>query len=146
MDHILIDTDVILDFFFDRKPFSNDASEMLSLCEKGLLKGFVTPVIISNIYYLLRKTAKHEKVIYSLKMLMNIIDISVIDKDTILKALNSEFKDFEDALQNFSAQKESEIKVIITRNTKDFKSSNLAIMTPEVYLKTLNNESQSPRI
>lgn len=138
MDHILIDTDVILDFFFDRKPFSDDASEILNLCEKGRLTGFVTPVIISNIYYLLRKTANHDKVIGSLKILINILDISIIDKDTIQNALNSGFKDFEDALQNFSAQKESQIKFIITRNLKDFKTSDLAIMTPETFLKTLS--------
>jgi len=137
MDCVLIDTDVILDFFFDRKPFSDDASEILSLCEKGELKGFVTPVIISNIYYLLRKTAKHEKVLQNLKLLLNILDISIIDRNTILNALNLEFNDFEDALQNFSAQSNTEIKIIITRNIKDFKTSQLAIITPDTYLKTL---------
>ena len=138
MENVLIDTDVILDFFFDRKPFSDDASQILNLCEKNKVKGFVTPVIVSNIYYLLKKTANHSNVITSLKTLMNIIDISNIDKDTILLALNSDFKDFEDALQNFSAQKDSQINIIITRNIKDFKSSKLSVMTPEIFLKTLN--------
>ncbi len=138
MENVLIDTDVILDFFFDRKPFSDDASQILNLCEKGQVKGFVTSVIISNIYYLLRKTANHRNVIDSLKILMNFIDICNIDKDTILSAMNSEFKDFEDALQNFSAQNDSRISIIITRNTKDFKLSELSVMTPEIFLKTLN--------
>ncbi len=137
MDKILIDTDVVLDFFFDRQPFSEGASQILSLCEKGELKGFVTPVMVSNVYYLLRKTARHEKVIENLKMLMNIIDISTINKETVLNALNSEFRDFEDALQNFSAQNEKEITVIVTRNIKDYKASNLSVMTPEIYLKTI---------
>ncbi len=136
MNRILIDTDVILDFFFDREPFSDDASKILSLCEKRELKGFITPVMISNIYYLLRKTAKHEKVIENLKMLLNIVDIAIINKQTVFEALNSEFKDFEDALQNFSAQNEKEIKIIITRNIKDYKTSKLSVMTPEIYLKT----------
>jgi len=138
MENVLIDTDVILDFFFDRKPFSDDASQILNLCEKGQVKGFVTSVIISNIYYLLRKTANHRNVIDSLKILMNFIDICNIDKDTILSAMNSDFKDFEDALQNFSAQNDSRISIIITRNTKDFKLSELSVMTPEIFLKTLN--------
>ena len=138
MENVLIDTDVILDFFFDRKPFSDDASQILNLCEKGQVKGFVTSVIISNIYYLLRKTANHRNVIDSLKILMNLIDICNIDKDTILSAMNSEFKDFEDALQNFSAQNDNRISIIITRNTKDFKLSELSVMTPELFLKTLN--------
>ncbi|AYD48735.1 PIN domain-containing protein [Arachidicoccus soli] len=136
MDRILIDIDVILDFFFDREPFSDDASKILSLCEKRELKGFITPVMISNIYYLLRKTAKHEKVIENLKMLLNIVDIAIINKQTVFDALISEFKDFEDALQNFSAQNEKEIKIIITRNIKDYKTSKLSVMTPEIYLKT----------
>lgn len=136
MDRILIDIDVILDFFFDREPFSDDASKILSLCEKRELKGFITPVMISNIYYLLRKTAKHEKVIENLKMLLNIVDIAIINKQTVFDALISEFKDFEDALQNFSAQNEKEIKIIITRNIKDYKTSKLSVITPEIYLKT----------
>lgn len=137
MDRILIDTDVILDFFFDREPFSDDASKILSLCEQGELKGFVTPVMISNIYYLLRKTARHEKVIENLKMLLTIVNVAMINKQTVLDALNSEFKDFEDALQNFSAQNEKEIKIIVTRNIKDYKTSKLSVMTPEIYLKAV---------
>lgn len=136
MDTVLIDTDVILDFFFDRKPFSEEASRLLSLCEKGEVKGFVTSIMLSNVYYLLRKTASHEKVIENLKILMNIIDVTTTNKKTVIEALNSEFKDFEDALQNFSAKNEKEIKVIITRNIKDYKWSTLSIMTPESYLKS----------
>ena len=137
MDKILIDTDVILDFFFDRKPFSDDASEILSLCEKGELQSFVTPVMLSNVYYLLRKTARHEKVIESLKILLGLVDVSIIDKSTVLEALHSGFRDFEDALQNFSAQNGTGIKVIVTRNIKDYKTSSLSVMTPETYLKTI---------
>lgn len=134
MDKVLIDTDVILDFLFDRKPFSEDTAQILSWCENGKIQGFVTSIMLSNIYYLLRKTAKHEKVIENLKMLLNIVDVITTNKDAVLDALHSEFKDFEDALQNFSAQKSNEIKVIITRNSKDYKTSNLAVMEPETYI------------
>ena len=134
MDKVLIDTDVIVDFLFDRKPFSEDAAQILSWCENGKIQGFVTSIMLSNIYYLLRKTAKHEKVIENLKMLLNIVDVITTNKDTVLDALHSEFKDFEDALQNFSAQNSNEIKVIITRNSKDYKTSNLAVMEPETYI------------
>ena len=58
-----------------------------------------------------------------------------MDKDVVLDALNSEFKDFEDALQNFSAAQNGKINIILTRNIKDFKKSDLAILTPETYLK-----------
>ncbi|MDO9039669.1 MAG: PIN domain-containing protein [Lutibacter sp.] len=139
MKHILIDTDVILDLFFDREPFSENAAKILSLCEKKDIIGFVTPVIISNVYYLLSQKAKQEKVIQKLKILITILEVLVIDKNAIIVALNSEFKDFEDALQNYSAELNGEIDIIITRNTKDYKKSQIGIMNPENFLKLAND-------
>jgi len=136
MKTVLIDTDIILDFFFDRKPFSDDAAKILSLCELNEIKGFVTPVIISNVYYLLRQTAKHEKVIEKLNLLLKFIDVLIMDKNIILKALDSDFRDFEDALQNYTAEESQIIEVILTRNFKDFRNSKLGILTPENYLKS----------
>ena len=136
MDKVLIDTDIILDFFFDRQPFSEYASKVFSLCELKVIQGYVTPVIYSNIYYLLRQTAKHEKVIEKLNQLLTITDVLIMDKDVIVMALNSKFQDFEDALQNYSAVKTGSIDVILTRNVKDFKNSELGVLTPENYLRT----------
>jgi predicted nucleic acid-binding protein len=134
MTHILIDTDVILDFFFDRKPYSENAAQVLSLCESKQITGYITPVILSNAYYLLRKNGQHNLAIEKLKSLISIIDILIIDKNSIMNALTSDFNDFEDALQNYAAEKNKEISLIITRNTKDFKNSSIGAMTPEDFL------------
>jgi len=141
MKNILIDTDVILDFFFDRKPHSDNSTIILNLCELGQLKGFITPVIISNTYYLLRRTARHEKVVEKLKQLLTITHVLQMDRQVIEKALNSEFKDFEDALQNFSAINHGKIEVIITRNVKDYKKSEIGVLTPESFVKLINAKS-----
>ena len=135
MNKILIDTDIILDFFFDREPFSENASKILSLCESKEITGHVTPVTISNVYYLLRQTAKHEKVIEKLTLLISFLEVLVVDKKVVLESLASNFKDFEDALQNYSAEQSNRIDVIITRNIKDYKNSCLSVMLPDNYLK-----------
>ena len=135
MDHVLIDTDVIMDFFFDREPFAEFAAEILNRCEEKKICGFTTPVIICNVYYLLRKTASHQIIVEKIKQLLSIIEIIEMNKDVVVEALNSEFKDFEDSLQNFSAIENGNINIILTRNIKDFKKSKLAILTPETYLK-----------
>jgi len=54
-----------------------------------------------------------------------------------MQALGSGFKDFEDALQNFSAEQSAEIDIIITRNTKDYRNSKLAVMVPDDFIKTI---------
>ena len=137
MSRVLLDTDVILDFFFDRQPFSEFAMQILSLCEANKLQGFVTPVICSNVYYLLRQTARQEKVIDKLKQLLLITDVLSMDQEVIKNALNSAFKDFEDALQNYAAVKHGGIDVILTRNLKDYKTSEIGVLTPETYIKTM---------
>lgn len=135
MDHILIDTEVILDFFFDREPFAEFATEVLNRCEEKKINGYTTAVIICNVYYLLRKTANHQLVIEKIKQLLNIIEITEMNKAVVVEALNSEFKDFEDALQNFTAVQNGKINIVLTRNVKDFKKSALDVMTSETYLK-----------
>ena len=135
MEKILLDADVLLDFFFDRKPFSDHSAKVLNLCEKKIIEGYTTPVIIANTYYMLRKESKHETVINRLNELLNIIDIVEMNRKVVIKALNSDFKDFEDALQNFSTVEYKNIEIILTRNIKDFKKSKLAILTPETYMK-----------
>ena len=129
---------VILDFFLDREPFSENAAKILSLCEKREITGFVTPVIVSNVYYLLSQKGKQEKVIKKLKILLSLLEILIIDKNSIMIALNSDFKDFEEALQNYAAVTNGEIDIIITRNTKDYRKSKLGIMNPEDFLKSIN--------
>jgi predicted nucleic acid-binding protein len=136
MDKILIDSDVILDSLLDRKPFSEHATQILSMCETGEISGFLTPVIYSNLYYLLRRIAKHEKVIEKLKQLMKITKVLNMDGQVVENALNSGFLDFEDALQNYSAINHNNIDLILTRNLKDYKISELGIFTPETYIKS----------
>ena len=137
MDKVLIDTDVILDFFFDRQPYAEYSAQVIGLCETNKIKGFVTPVICSNVYYLLRRTARHDKVIDNLKQLLGITDVLTMDKEVVTNALNSGFKDFEDSLQNFAAMKYGAIDVILTRNLKDFSKSNIGVLTPESYIKSI---------
>lgn len=137
MDKVLIDTDVILDFFFDRQPFAEYSTQVLGLCEINKIKGYVTPVIYSNVYYLLRQTARHDKVIDKLKQLLMITDVLIMDKEVVSNALNSGFNDFEDSLQNFAAMKHGEINVILTRNVKDYSKSEMGVLTPESYIKSI---------
>mgnify|MGYP001768748770 CR=1 FL=1 len=135
MDRVLIDSDVILDSLFDRKPFAEYSTIILGMCETGTISGFLTPLIYSNVYYLLRQTAKHEKVIEKLKQLLVITEVLHMDRKVIENALNSGFKDFKDSLQNYSAVNNGNIDLILTRNLKDYKNSELGVFTPETYLK-----------
>ncbi|RZL37677.1 MAG: PIN domain-containing protein, partial [Pedobacter sp.] len=112
MNNFLIDSDIILDSLLDRKPFSTHSSKVLSLCEEKKINGYVTALILANIYYLLRKVHSSQAILEVIKRLLTFIDVLVIDKAIILKSIDSEFSDFEDALQNFSAEHNGTITAI----------------------------------
>ena len=131
---VFIDTDVVLDFLTGRQPFAMNAAVIFTLSVKRKISAFISPLTFSNCYYVMRKVAKHEKVINKLTDLLDITDISSMNKQTIELALKSDFKDFEDALQNFSATHNDKIDVIITRNLKDFKKSNIPVMTASQFI------------
>jgi predicted nucleic acid-binding protein len=136
MKHVLIDTDVLLDTLLLREPFSQNAIQIIKECELGRLEGFITPVILANAYYIMRKHFQDDSVRLSLKRLLRIINVIQINKSEILQALNSDFKDFEVALQNYSAENSDVIDIILTRNIKDYKHSKLVVMTPELFLSS----------
>lgn len=143
MENVFIDTDVIVDFLTDRKPFSLESAKIFSLIDQKKIKGCVSSLSFSNLYYVLRKFGTHKKVISSLQELSELVDILKIDSDIVKSALASDFKDFEDSIQYFAAQEYKKVDFIITRNIKDYKDSSLPVMTPETFLVTFENTASS---
>lgn len=134
MNHVFVDTDIILDVLTDRKPFSREATALFSFIEEGKLKGYTTSLSFSNLYYVLRKYASHHKVISILEDLSDLLEILPVDETVVKAALRSKFRDYEDAIQCYSAQSNPNISAIITRNVKDYKTAELAVMAPDTLL------------
>jgi predicted nucleic acid-binding protein len=55
------------------------------------------------------------------------------------KGLASKFSDFEDSLQYYSALKK-DCNIIITRNVKDFRESDINVLTPDEYVNSLKTK------
>ena len=139
MTDLFIDTDVIIDFLIDRKPYSREAAIIFTLIEQKKLKGYASSLTFSNLYYVLRKLESHKKVISKLDSLSKILIILKVEEQTIRNALASGFPDFEDSIQYYCAIESKKIDSIITRNTKDYKNSEIPVMTPEDYLVTVSS-------
>ena len=139
---LFIDSDVVIDFFTDREPHANPASELFDLHEKGEVILHLSAVSISNIYYIVRRYLGHKKTLEVIEELIDITEIIGTTKKEILQALNSDFKDFEDSVQYASALTIKGMESIITRNVKDYRNSTIAVLTPLNYLK-MKKESES---
>jgi len=139
MTDIFIDTDVIIDFLIDREPHSREAAIIFTLIEQKKLKGYVSSLTFSNLYYVLRKIESHNKVIAKLDSISRLLTILKVDQQIIKFAIASGFPDFEDSIQYNCALDYKKIDVLITQNIKDYKGSQIHLMTPAVYLKMVSS-------
>jgi predicted nucleic acid-binding protein len=139
MTDIFIDTDVIIDFLIDREPHSREAAIIFTLIEQKKLKGYVSSLTFSNLYYVLRKIESHNKVIAKLDSISRLLTILKVDQQIIKHAIASGFPDFEDSIQYNCALEYKKIAVLITRNIKDYKGSQIPVMTPADYLKMVSS-------
>lgn len=59
MENVFIDTDVIVDFITGKKPFSLEAAGICSLIVQKKIKGYVSSLSFSNLYYVPGKFGMH---------------------------------------------------------------------------------------
>jgi len=136
MNRIFLDTNVILDLLGERVPFFDSIAKVATLADQKKLTIIVSPLSFTTIDYVLNKYESSEAVLNKLRKFKIICEVCEVNEEIIDKALNSNFKDFEDAVQYFTAL-QSNCSIIITRNGKDFKNSTIPIMTAEEYLSSI---------
>ena len=138
---IFVDSDIILDLIAQREPFYNYAAKLFTLIDQGKIKAHTSPLIFANLHYILRKHKSNSFALQSLRKLKTLLNILPIDSKVIEQALNSEFRDFEDAIQYFTAVNNG-IKVILTRNKTDYSKSKITVSTAEEFIKAWQIKSQ----
>ncbi|RRJ88496.1 type II toxin-antitoxin system VapC family toxin [Flavobacterium macacae] len=136
MNRIFLDTNVILDLLGERVPFFDYIAKVATLADQKKLAIIVSPLSFTTVDYVLNKYESSESVLNKLRKFKIICEVCEVNGETIDKALNSNFKDFEDAVQYFTAL-QSNCSMIITRNGKDFKHATIPIMTAEEYLSSI---------
>jgi predicted nucleic acid-binding protein len=136
MKNLYLDTNIVLDLLAERMPFYTEAAKLFSLADKKKLKLSISSLCLADAHYILsRQNPEIEvrKVLRKFKVLVNVLPLD--DKITDL-ALNSDFKDFEDAIQYFTALIYDQ-DLIITRNQPDFKESKIPVLTAGEFIKSI---------
>jgi predicted nucleic acid-binding protein len=133
-DKIFLDTDVALDHLADRQPFAEYAHRLFALAEKGEITLCLSALSFSNLYYILRKLVGHGEALALLGKLKQLVRVSAVGEAEIQSALANSFKDFEDAIQHFTAKAEGDVSAIITRNKADYAGSKIPVLSPDEFL------------
>jgi predicted nucleic acid-binding protein len=133
LENVFADTDVILDLLAKRQPHYDSAAILFSLADKEKIRIAVSSLSFSNLHYILSRTyssSESRRILNRFKVLVKVL---AVNEKVIELALTSRFNDFEDAIQYYTAI-ENNYLILLTRNIKDYKHAEIAVMTPEEYL------------
>ena len=137
MRKLFIDTNIVIDLLSRREPFYEESAILFSLADKKIIELNISSLTIANTSYTLLRQTNPQKTKEVLRKLRLIANVLPLDDKIVGLALNDDsFSDFEDGLQYFTAIENSQ-DLIITRNLKDFKASNLPVMTARQFLETM---------
>lgn len=134
MKNIFLDTNIIVDIIADRKPFSKYAIELFQKAENNEVQLFTSSHSIATTHYILKKHLEEKQLRAVLSNLLDYFTIIAVDVDILKKGLRSNHKDFEDSIQILCASTIEKIECIVTRNKKDFKTSEISAFTPDEFI------------
>ena len=132
-DKVFLDTDVILDLLTEREPHFEPAVKLFLKIQDKTISAYTSPVAIANIFYILNRHFDRKKAIQSLIKIKSLVKVINCGDRIIELALSSEFNDFEDSIQYYTAL-ENGLDILITRNVKDYKTANIIVSTPLEYI------------
>ncbi|MFO7754623.1 MAG: PIN domain-containing protein [Bacteroidales bacterium] len=134
MKKLLVDTNIIIDLLAKREEFYKPAAQLFSLADQKKVELYLCSLSFATAHYILSRQIAESKVREILRKLKVLVNVISLDSKVLDLALNSDFKDFEDAIQYYAAI-ESRIDIIITRNLKDFRKSDIPAMTGQEFLQ-----------
>ncbi len=132
--NVFIDTNVLIDLLSQREPHNQEALEIFRLMYDGKCIISVSSLTVVNAVYTLTNTYKLPKVLESVDQSTKQLNFIPASKEAIQKAFVSGFKDFEDAVQYFSALEAGNIDYIVTRDKTGFSQSTIPVITPTQFI------------
>ena len=134
---LLIDTNVIIDYFTNREQKSAGTDVLFEYIYSGKISAYIAAHTVPTIWYVLRKTLAPEELRNLLRALFSCFTVSPVGKNELLSALDrDDFSDFEDCVQDECASS-VHAQYIITRNKKDFAHSKIPALLPAEFIRLM---------
>jgi predicted nucleic acid-binding protein len=137
VEKVFVDSDIVLDLLSGREPHYKYAAELFSMADENSIKIYVSSLTFANVNYILSRQLTAGQARKMLLKFKTIINVLAVNDKIIELALASDFHDFEDAIQ-YNTAIENGISTLLTRNLKDYKKADIAIMTAQQYLNIIN--------
>lgn len=136
---LLIDTNLLVDYFGDRQPFCESWDKINALQMTGVAELWASAESYTDVFYLLRKAVGSENLQSMFVESLDFMKVCSIDASDIRTAVARSWPDFEDCLVDVCAEK-VKADYIITRDRKGFARSKTEAFSPDEFFDHLEAE------
>ena len=140
MIHALLDTNVILDVFLERSPWSTDAAVLWQAKLDRRFVACATATSITDIFYITRRYAGREKAWQTVHTSLDQLSVIPVGIDELRLATTIGGNDFEDNLQ-IACAISNQLDLIVTRDLAGFPRDSIPILTPQQMLLKLTGNA-----
>ena len=124
-----MDTNVVLDWLLDRKPWSDQAQPLWDARDAGPVVAYLPASVLTDIFYIIRRQAGIPAAFTAVDRLCNSFGLFAVDAPLLQQARALPGNDFEDNVQIACAMN-AQLDLIIARNPADFRLSSVPIIEP----------------
>jgi predicted nucleic acid-binding protein len=132
----LVDTDILIDFALDRRPYAASAGELLDALERRQATGFIAWHSVANFHYLVTSKKGSSATKAFVLDLLRFVQVAPTSTESARYAASLPMRDFEDALQ-VAAAVACGANTIATRNVRDYARAPVRATMPAILLKEL---------
>jgi predicted nucleic acid-binding protein len=139
MKTVFFDVNIILDIIFLRLEHNNQSAVAVAAAARNGMKIMISAASYNVISYISCKKIGKINTLKAMEKIRMMFEIAGLDAAVIDKALASDFDDFEDALQYYSAI-DAGADCVVTRDKKGFKSAVvIPAFSPEEFIMRIKN-------
>ena len=139
MKRVFVDANIVIDLLCERYPWFPSVMRIFNMADRGQIELYCSTLSLGTASYLMETRKMSPRDIFeSIDLLCQICTPTLVDASVVRQALSSNFTDFEDALQHYSAKTIS-ADCIVTRNKKDFGASEIPVYELDDFITLLDN-------
>ena len=126
---VLLDTNVVLDWLFERKPWSDAALPLWAARAAGQVVMYIPASALTDIFYIGRRLTNIPEAFVALDRIFTAFNVVTVNSRILRKARTLPGNDSEDNVQ-IACAKAAHLDFIVTRNANDFVHSPVRTIEP----------------
>lgn len=136
---LLLDTNVLVDYYAQRQPFAIDANKIAIAGIFGDAELWACPHSFPDILFILRHALPAQELQRAMHASLEFIKVCTVGQEDVTTALGATWPDGEDALVSRCADR-VKVDYLITRDAAGFEQARVKVASPSEWLAIMHRE------